>query len=75
VGACGGTLRRFGEVGRAGLDSAGLSRATRRLAVVAAEGDRPLAQPGVRGEDTVVAVAVDAGRRDEAGERGEKLEG
>ncbi len=47
----------------------------RPRAVVAAEGDDLLAQSSVRGEDAVVAVAVDAGWRDEAAQRSEKLEG
>lgn len=32
------------------------------------------AEPGVGGEDAVIAVAVDAGRRDEAGKSGEEVE-
>jgi hypothetical protein len=42
---------------------------------VAAEVDDPLAQACVRCEDAVVAVAMDAGRRDQAAQPGEKLEG
>jgi hypothetical protein len=42
---------------------------------VAAEVDDPLAQASVRGEDAVVAVAVDAGWRNQTAEGGEKLEG
>jgi hypothetical protein len=37
--------------------------------------DHPLAYASVGCEDAVVAVAVDAGRRDQAAQRGEKLEG
>jgi hypothetical protein len=44
------------------------------VGVVAAEGDDPGAEPCVGGEDAVVAVAVDARRRDQAREGFEKLE-
>ena len=36
----------------------------------AAQGDDAGAQPGVGGEDAVIAVAVDAGRRNEGGKGG-----
>ncbi|HUF31424.1 MAG TPA: hypothetical protein VMM77_12300, partial [Gemmatimonadaceae bacterium] len=85
AGAGGGALRGVRQVGDVGLGRAGLgrqvvaraadSRAARRLAVVAAEIDDPFAQPCVGCEDAVVAVAVNAGRRDQAAQRGEKLEG
>jgi len=41
----------------------------------AAQSDDAGAEPGVGRKDAVVAVAVDTGRRDEAGEGGEKVEG
>jgi hypothetical protein len=47
----------------------------RRHDSVAVEVGDPFAESGVRGKDAVVAVAVDAGRRDQAGERGQELEG
>jgi hypothetical protein len=53
----------------------GVGQLTHRFGAVAAEIDHPLAQARVRGEDAVVAVAVDAWRWDEAAQRGEKLEG
>jgi hypothetical protein len=53
---------------------AGARRGFDRAIVVAAEGDDAGAQGGVGGEDAVVAVTVDAGWQDEAGERCEKLE-
>jgi len=40
----------------------------------AAECDDAGTEPGIGGEDAVVAVAMDAGRRDQAGEGGEELE-
>jgi hypothetical protein len=42
---------------------------------VGREGDDPLSQACVGGEDAVIAVAMDAGRRDEAAERLEEVEG
>jgi hypothetical protein len=39
---------------------------------VAVEVDDPFAEAGVRGKDAVVAVAMDAGRRDQAAQRGEQ---
>jgi hypothetical protein len=39
-----------------------------RVGVVAAEGDNPGPEPCVGGEDAVIAVAVDPGRRDQARE-------
>jgi hypothetical protein len=46
-----------------------------RVGVVASEGDDPGPEPCVGGEDAVVAVAVDAGWGDQAGEGVEKREG
>jgi hypothetical protein len=57
-------------VGKSGRRFFGL----RRAGVVAAEGDDPGPQPCVGGEDAVIAVAVDPGRRDQAREGLEKLE-
>jgi hypothetical protein len=54
---------------------AGLVAVSPGAATVAAQGNDTLAQERVRGEDAVVAMAVDAGRRDEAADSGEKLEG
>jgi hypothetical protein len=71
------------ETGPAGAsdDVAGHFRRAGRQAVRglvspfgAAEGDDAGAEPGVGREDAVVAVAVDAGGRDEAGEGGEEIE-
>jgi hypothetical protein len=42
---------------------------------LASPGGDEAAQSGIGGEDAVVALAVDAGRRDEAGEGVEKFEG
>ena len=87
AGAGGGALRRVRRVGRRRLslrDSRGVGRTgvfragagiDRQLVVVAAHGDDPGAECGVRREDAVVAVAVDAGRRDETADGGEKFEG
>lgn len=44
------------------------------FAVGVCHGDDARAQAGVRCEDAMVAVAVDARRRDEASERGEEVE-
>jgi hypothetical protein len=83
AGAGGGTLRGVRQVGvcrgRAGpgrqVIGCGVGQLTRRFGVVAAGMDHVRAQARFRGEDAVVAVAVDAWRWDEAAERGEKLEG
>jgi hypothetical protein len=84
AGAGGGALRGVGQVGgvsvsgsagMAGLAGCETVRAAGRCGVVAAEGDYPLAQARGRCEDAVVAVAMDAGRRDQAAQCGEKLEG
>ncbi|MGH7752351.1 MAG: hypothetical protein ACREN5_06015, partial [Gemmatimonadales bacterium] len=69
-------MRRVRRVGSGTLDlrSGGLRQGGvgRQLAVVAAQGDDAFAQVRVGREDAMVAVAVDAGWRDEAAERGEK---
>jgi hypothetical protein len=77
AGAGGGALRGVvsGSVGIVRLAACKAGRPARRNGVVAAEVDDPLTQAGVRCEDAVVTVAVDAGRRDQSAERGEKLEG
>jgi hypothetical protein len=46
-----------------------------RLFRITGHGVDPVAQACVRGEDAVVAVAMDAGRRDESAERLEEVEG
>jgi hypothetical protein len=61
--------------GRLGAGSFGRTFGLGGVGVVAAEGDDPGPEACVGGEDAVVAVAVDAGRRDQAGEGVEKLEG
>ena len=70
-----------GPAGTSGGVAGGLRRAGRRVVrglavfrIGPAEGDDAGAEPGVGREDAVVAVAVDAGRRDEAGEGGEEVE-
>jgi hypothetical protein len=83
AGAGGGALRCVRQVGGGGVSgSLGSMRPAvcdavraggRR--VVTAEVDDLLAQARVRCEDAVVAVAMDAGRRDQTAECGEKLEG
>jgi len=47
----------------------------RPLVAVASAGDDAFAQARVGREDAMVAVAVDAGRRDEAAHGGEKFQG
>jgi hypothetical protein len=78
AGAGGGALWGVRQVGvcrgRAGpgrqLIGCGAGHLTRHFGVVAAEIDDLLAQARVRCEDAVVAVAVDAGRWDQAAECG-----
>jgi hypothetical protein len=70
-----GGVSVFGSGGIARLAVGAAVCAAGRCGVVAAEADHPLAQARVRCEDAVVAVAVDAGRWDQAAECGEKLEG
>jgi hypothetical protein len=68
AGACGAVAGHFRRAGR---------RIVRGLVAFrfgAAEGDDAGAEPGVGRQHAVVAVAVDAGRRDEAGEGGEEVE-
>jgi hypothetical protein len=52
----------------------GFGGGVERRLVVTAQGDDVFAQARVGRKDAVVAVAVDAGRRDEAADGGEKLE-
>jgi hypothetical protein len=84
AGAGGGALRGVRQVGGIGVPGgAGIvrlaacqaERAGGHRGVVASEVDHLLAQARVRCKDAVVAVAVDTGRRDEAAQCGEKLEG
>jgi hypothetical protein len=79
AGAGGGAVRGVRQVGGAdaGGSCCGSRNGTavgvaRRHDSVAAEGDYPLAQARVRCEDAVVAVAMDAGRRDQAAQCGEQ---
>jgi hypothetical protein len=76
-------VRRVWQVGGADAGGTGLRSRDGAAAVsvagrhdsVAVEVDDPFTEAGVRGKDAVVAVAMDAGRRDQAAESGEKLEG
>jgi hypothetical protein len=75
AGGGGGVVRRVWQVGDfRSQDGAAAVRVAGRHDSVAIEVDDPFAEAGVRGKDAVIAVAVDAGWRDEAGEGGEKLE-
>jgi hypothetical protein len=81
AGAGGGALRGVRQVGGGGVQGgASIVRLTACQAadvggVVAAEVDHLLTQARGRGKDTVVAVAMDAWRRDQTAECGEKFEG